>query len=125
MNLKIENGKVTLIKHRAEIRQHYNFEHTDGITHELYLTDSEWTEWREQQIPKHKRYELINHEDLDVSDFAWLDGADVSGEPDPLFTANEMAKYRSREEYEASRPENQAAYQIDTDYRISKLELGI
>ena len=125
MAFKIENGKIALIKHKAEIRQHYNFEHTEGITRELYLTDAEWQEWIEQQIPKHQRYELVSHEDIDVSAYAWADGADVSGEADPMFTANEMIKYRSREEYGASLPESQAAYQIDMDYRLSKLELGI
>ena len=98
---------------------------TSGITREYYLTDSEWKEWSEQQIPKHKRYELISHEDIDISAYAWVDGADVSAAVDPMFTANEMAKYTSREEYEASLPENQAEYQVDLDYRLSRLELGI
>ena len=125
MTLKIKDGKIALIKHKAEIRQHYNYEHTDGITRELYLTDAEWQDWSEQQIPKHERYELVSHEDIDVSAYAWADGADVSNAADPTFTANEMVKYTSREEYEAAQPANQAAYQVDMDYRLSKLELGI
>ena len=126
---KIENGKAALVKHKAEIREYYNPtllpEDTTGITREYYLTDSEWKEWSEQQIPKHKRYELVSHEDIDVSAYAWVDGVDVSGESDPTFTANEMIKYTSREEYEAAQPVSQAMYQLDLDYRLSKLELGI
>lgn len=127
--IKIEDGKIAVVKHHAFIREYYNPvflpEDTTGITREHYLTDAEWKEWSEQQIPKHKRYELISHEDIDVSAYAWADGVDVSGAADPMFTANEMIKYRSREEYEASLPESQAEYQIDMDYRLSKLELGI
>lgn len=121
--LRIENGVIAPIKHHAVIRETYRCgEHID---HEHYLTDSEWKEWSEQQIPKHERYELISHENMDISAYAWVDGADVSGAVDPKHTANEMAKFTSREEYEASLPENQAEYQLDLDYRLSKLELGI
>ena len=70
-SIKIENGKIALIKHKAEIREYYHPvflpENTEGITREYYLTDSEWKEWSEQQIPKHKKYELISHEDIDIS----------------------------------------------------------
>ena len=122
-SIKIEKGVIAPIKHHAVIREtYYSGEYIDR---EHYLTDSEWKEWSEQQIPKHKRYELISHEDVDISAYAWADGADVSGAADPMFTANEMIKYTSREEYEASLPENQAEYQVDLDYRLSKLELGI
>ena len=123
--VRIEDNKIFLIKHRAEIRQHYNFEKTDGITREYFLTDDEWKEWSEQQIPKHERYDLVSHEDIDVSSYAWVDGTDVSGVADPLFLAKEMVKYTSREEYEAAQPASQAEYQLDLDYRLSKLELGI
>ena len=126
---KTESGKIALIKHRAEIRRYLNPallpENTLNEVRTLYLTDSEWKEWSEQQIPKHKRYELVSHEDIDVSAYAWADGVDVSDEADPIFTANEMIKYTSREEYEAAQPANQAEYQLDLDYRLSKLELGI
>ena len=127
--IKIENGKIAVVKHHAFIREYYNPvflpENTEGITREYYLTDTEWKEWSEQQIPKHKRYELVSHEDIDVSAYAWVDGVDVLGEADPMFTANEMIKYTSREEYEVAQPAQQAEYQIDLDYRLSKLELGI
>ena len=126
---KIENGKIALIKHKAEIRRYLNPsflpENTANEVRIFRLTDSEWKEWSEQQIPKHKRYELVSREDIDVSAYVWADGADVSGAADPMFTANEMIKYRSREEYEAAQPAQQAEYQIDLDYRLSKLELGI
>ena len=126
---KIEDNKIALIKHKAQIREYYNPvflpDNTDGITREMYLTESEWKEWSEQQIPKHKRYELIDHEDIDVSASAWVEGVDVSDTSDPIFTANEMIKYTSKEEYEASLPAQQASYQIDLDYRLSKLELGV
>ena len=128
-SIKIENGKIALVKHKAEIREYYNPvflpDDTSGITREYYLTDAEWKEWSEQQIPKHKRHELVSREDIDVSAYAWADGADVSGAADPMFTANEMIKYTSRDEYEAAQPASQAEYQLDLDYRLSKLELGI
>lgn len=126
--LKIESGKIALIKHKVVIRD-YHYPHDKSVSPYVdikeCLTDSEWKEWSEQQIPKHARYELISHEEIDISGYAWCDGVDVSQEVDPLLTAKEMAKYRSLAEYQASLPENQAAYQLDTDFRLSKIELGI
>ena len=121
--LRIENGVIAPIKHHAVIRETYSS--GEYIDREYFLTDSEWKEWSEQQIAKHVRFELISHEDVDISAYAWVDGADVSEAVDPKHAANEMAKFTSREEYEASLPENQAEYQLDLDYRLSKLELGI
>ncbi len=120
---KIENGKIALVKHKVIIQEeHYP---NEFINHTHYLTDSWWKEWSEQLIPKHKKYELISHEDIDISDYAWVDGADVSQSADPLLLAQEMVKYNSKEEYETSLPSCQLNYQCDLDYRISKLELGI
>ena len=38
---------------------------------------------------------------------------------------NEIASYGSKEAYEASLPEAQDEFNLDMDYRMSKIELGL
>lgn len=89
-----------------------------------YVTDDELKEWTVNYIPKHKLYEVESVEAFDNSEYAWIEGL-------RLRTNNwkqeisDMLKCGSIEAYEASLPEAQDDFKIDTDYRLSKLELGI
>ena len=128
MNIKdiyeIKNNKISLKRYNAVIRDYLNFAHTEYYDMLLYLNDDEMREWEEQFVPKHKRYELLEKHENDLTRYEWMIGLTVRTE-DPEAEILTMAQYSSREEYEASLPENQAEYQLDLDYRLSKMELGI
>ena len=122
---KVQDGKVELIKNKVITREYHDFEHTVYTDHTDFFTDDEFDGWYNRSVLKHKRYELISREDIDTTGYSWIDGIDVSGFADPAVAVNEMLKYNSLAEYRAALPENQSLYQLDIDYRISKLELGI
>ncbi len=128
MNLKdiyeIKDGKIVLKRYNAVIRDYLNFAQTEYRETRMYLNDDEMREWEEQLIPKHKRYELIEKNENDLTGYEWMIGITPRTE-NPEAEVLAMAQYASREEYEASLPENQAEYQLDLDYRLSKIELGI
>ena len=75
-------------------------------------------------IPKHQLLEKISKTIIDVSNYAWAEGIKLrtSDENKEIL---EIVNYGSIEAYKASLPEATDDFKIDTDYRLSKLELGI
>lgn len=89
-----------------------------------YLHDRDYKEWTEQLIPQHQLLELLSDDELDTSEYTWLDGIKLrTGEYAKEIA--EIAAYGSLEAYQASLSEAQDEYMLDLDSRISALELGI
>lgn len=120
----IKNGVIKIKSHIITMRIWANEEHTDSDVMVDYCTDEELTEWTVNFVPKHKLWEVVSIETLDNSDCAWVEGL-------KLRTNNwkqeltDILNCGSIEAYEASLPEAQDLYNIELDYRLSKLELGI
>ena len=74
-------------------------------------------------VDKHKLLSVQNVEELD-NPYEWAEGI-VLRTDDPYTELAEIVKYGSKEAYEASLPEAQDEFNLDMDYRMSKMELGL
>ena len=61
---------------------------------------------------------------LDTSAYAWMEGI-VLRTDNHAKEIEEIASYGSLEAYKASLPESTDEFKLDTDFRLSKLELGL
>lgn len=121
---RIEDGKIRLNKHKLILRRYDTInkdKYTDDI---MYLDDDGLYEWEVNRVPKHKLMEIVSKEDIDISAYGWMDGIELKTGNRAKEIA-EIASYGSKEAYEASLPETQDAFNMDIDYRLSKLELGL
>ena len=89
-----------------------------------YLNDDGYKEWTEQLIPKHKLNELVSDEVIDNTDYVWMAGIELRTS-DVWREIEEIAACGSLEAYEATLPESRDAFEVETDYRLSMLELGL
>ena len=91
---------------------------------DYYLNEEAAYELENNVIPKHQLLEKISKTIIDVSNYAWAEGIKLrtSDENKEIL---EIVNYGSIEAYKASLPEATDDFKIDTDYRLSKLELGI
>ena len=121
---RIEDGKIRLNKHKLILRRYDTInkdKYTDDI---MYLDDDGLYEWEVNRIPKHKLMDIVSKEEIDISAYGWMDGIELKT-GNRAKEIEEIASYGSKEAYEASLPETQVAFNMDIDYRLSKLELGI
>lgn len=128
MNIELfyidEHNTVHLNKYIFVIRDYKSVEKKEYTDNTYYLNGESAHEWEVNIIPKHTLLELIKKEELDTSAYAWMEGL-------PLQTENhekeleETAACGSLEAYRASLPEANDTFRLDTDYRLSKLELGL
>lgn len=123
--LNVENGVIGLNTHKI-IVGHINPAVDGEIVSEetLYVNDDGYKEWTEQQIAKHKLLTLVSDEPLDTSEYEWMDGIKLRTD-NHVKEIQEIAACGSLEAYEASLPESRDAFEVETDYRLSMLELGI
>ena len=77
-------------------------------------------------------YKLVirHYKDIDKKEFvdneqySYMSGLEVKTQ-DFNKEINEIASYGSKEAYEASLPQAQDEFNLDMDYRMSKMELGL
>lgn len=117
-------GHIRLNKYRIVVRDYFGIDKQTYTDSEYFVTAESASEWENNVIPKHKLLELITKEELDNSAYTWMDGI-VLRTSEQAKEIAEIASYGSIEAYEASLPESEDAFRLDTDYRISKLELGL
>lgn len=122
---KVEAGKIGLNKYKITLRHYTSLEKKDYTDEELYLDDDGLYEYEVNFVPKHKLLEIVEKVELDTSEYAWMDGIEIDPDCDRAKRIAEIASYGSVEAYQASLPEAADDFRIDTDYRLSKLELGI
>lgn len=123
-NFYVEDNKIRLNKYKLVVRDYKTLEKTEHTDTTYYANEAGMKEWTEQLIPKHQLLELVMKEELDVLAYAWMDGITLRTD-NHWKEIEEIASYGSYEAYEASLPESQDAFNMDIDYRISKMELGI
>lgn len=123
-NFYIEGDTIHMNKHKLVVRDYKTLEKTDYTDSIYFVNEADYAEWMEQLIPKHQLLELISQEGLDTSAYAWMDGIKLRTD-NHWKEIEEIAAYGSIEAYEASLPEAADEFKLDTDYRLSRLELGI
>ena len=123
-NFYVEDNKIRLNKYKLVVRDYKTLEKTEHTDTTYYVNEAGMKEWTEQLIPKHQLLELVMKEELDVLAYAWMDGITLRTD-NHWKEIEEIASYGSNAAYEASLPESQDAFNMDVDYRISKMELGI
>jgi hypothetical protein len=119
-----ETNTVHLNKYRFIVRDYKTTEKQEYTDNTYYLNSESAHEWEVNVIPKHQLLELVKKEELDASEYTWMDGIQLQTE-NHIKELEEIAGYGSLEAYQASLPEATDTFKLDTDYRISKLELGL
>lgn len=123
-NFYVEDNTIHLNKYKLVVRDYKTLEKDDYTDSVYYVNEAGYKEWTEQLIPKHQLLDLVSEEELDTSEYAWMNGIELRTD-NHWKEVEEIAAYGGLDAYEASLPETRDAYQIDMDYRLSKLELGI
>ncbi len=120
----IDKNRIQLNKYALTVRHYTDVEMADYRDNTYYLNDDGYKEWTEQLIPKHKLNELVSDEVIDNTDYVWMAGIELRTS-DVWREIEEIAACGSLEAYEATLPESRDAFEVETDYRLSMLELGI
>lgn len=74
-------------------------------------------------VDKHMLMSIQSIEKLN-NPYTWLEGVELRTK-DPCTEIAEIVQYGSKEAYEASLPQAQDEFNLDMDYRMSKMELGL
>ena len=113
------NYIVTLktLKSVKYLNEGYDDPDNFDLTLEYFLDEKEVNGFKTNYVDKHKLLSVQNVEE-------WAGGI-VLRTDDPYTELAEIVKYGSKEAYEASLPEAQDEFNIDMDYRMSKMELGL
>lgn len=127
MNIKIfniDNGKIKLNKFKVVVRRYLCVGSDDYNDSEHYVNDDGLYEIEVNFVPKHKLYSIVSKEELDTSDYAWMEGIELTTDNVQKELAD-IAACGSLEAYKASLPQAQDEFNLDIDYRMSKIELGL
>ena len=118
------DGVIHLNKYKIVVRYYDSVEKQTYEDVTMFLNDEGLKDMKEQHIAKHKLLELISEEVIDTSDYEWMEGLPIQSD-NPIKEIEEIYNYGSKEAYEASLPQAQDEFNLDMDYRMSKMELGL
>lgn len=118
------DGVIHLNKYKIVVRYYDSVEKQTYEDVTMFLNDEGLKDMKEQHIAKHQLLELISEEVIDTSDYEWMEGLPIQSD-NPIKEIEEIYNYGSKEAYEASLPQAQDEFNIDMDYRMSKMELGL
>ena len=118
------DGVIHLNKYKIVVRYYDSVEKQTYEDVTMFLNDEGLKDMKEQHIAKHQLLELISEEVIDTSDYEWMEGLPIQSDK-PIKEIEEIYNYGSKEAYEASLPQAQDEFNLDMDYRMSKMELGL
>lgn len=118
------DGVLHLNKYKIVVRYYDSVEKQTYEDVTMFLNDEGLKDMKEQHIAKHQLLELISEEVIDTSDCEWMEGLPLQND-NPIKEIEEIYNYGSKEAYEASLPQAQDEFNLDMDYRMSKMELGL
>ena len=118
------DGVIHLNKYKIVVRYYDSVEKQTYEDVTMFLNDEGLKDMKEQNIAKHQLLELISEEVIDTSDYEWMEGLPLQSD-NPIKEIEEIYNYGSKEAYEASLPQAQDEFNLDMDYRMSKMELGL
>jgi hypothetical protein len=123
-NFVVKDSKIHLNQYALVIR-HYTALAKETYTDKIYYVDDEGAhELEVNVVPKHQLLEIISKTELDNSQYSYMEGIELKTQ-DFNREIEEIASYGSLEAYEASLPQAQDEFNLDMDYRMSKMELGL
>ena len=115
------DGVLHLNKYKIVVRYYDSVEKQTYEDVTMFLNDEGLKDMKEQHIAKHQLLELISEEVIDTSDYEWMEGLPLQSD-NPIKEIEEIYNYGSKEAYEASLPQAQDEFNLDMDYRMSKME---
>ena len=118
------DGVLHLNKYKIVVRYYDSVERQTYEDVTMFLNDEGLKDMKEQHIAKHQLLELISEEVIDTSDYEWMEGLPLQSD-NPIKEIEEIYNYGSKEAYEASLPQAQDEFNLDMDYRMSRMELGL
>lgn len=118
------DGVLHLNKYKIVVRYYDSVEKQTYEDVTMFLNDEGLKDMKEQHIAKHQLLELISEEVIDTSDYEWMEGLPLQSD-NPIKEIEEIYNYGSKEAYEASLPQAQDEFNLDMDYRMSRMELGL
>ena len=118
------DGVLHLNKYKIVVRYYDSVEKQTYEDVTMFLNDEGLKDMKEQHIAKHQLLELISEKVIDTSDYEWMEGLPIQSD-NPIKEIEEIYNYGSKEAYEASLPQAQDEFNLDMDYRMSKMELGL
>jgi hypothetical protein len=118
------DGVLHLNKYKIVVRYYDSVEKQTYEDVTMFLNDEGLKDMKEQHIAKHQLLELISEEVIDTSDYEWMEGLPLQSD-NSIKEIEEIYNYGSKEAYEASLPQAQDEFNLDMDYRMSKMELGL
>ena len=118
------DGVIHLNKYKIVVRYYDSVEKQTYEDVTMFLNDEGLKDIKEQHIAKHQLLELISEEVIDTSGYEWIEGLPLQSD-NPIKEIEEIYNYGSKEAYEASLPQAQDEFNLDMDYRMSKMELGL
>lgn len=118
------DGVIHLNKYKIVVRYYDSVEKQTYEDVTMFLNDEGLKDMKEQHIAKHQLLELISEEVIDTSDYEWMEGLPIQSD-NPIKEIEEIYNYGSKEAYEASLPQAQDEFNLDMDYRMSEMELGL
>ena len=118
------DGVLHLNKYKIVVRYYDSVEKQTYEDVMMFLNDEGLKDMKEQHIAKHQLLELISEEVIDTSGYEWMEGLPLQSD-NPIKEIEEIYNYGSKEAYEASLPQAQDEFNLDMDYRMSKMELGL
>lgn len=118
------DGVIHLNKYKIVVRYYDSVEKQTYEDVTMFLNDEGLKDMKEQHIAKHQLLELISEKVIDTSDYEWMEGLPIQSD-NPIKEIEEIYNYGSKEAYEASLPQAQDEFNLDMDYRMSKMELGL
>lgn len=120
----VKNGEIRLNTYEIVVRRYMTTEKSNYEETANYVDDDGAYELEVNYVPKHRLLEITSKTAFDNSEYKWMEGIRLRS--DNYFKEiAEIASYGSIEAYKASLPEAQDEFNMDTDYRISKIELGL
>ena len=88
------------------------------------MDEKEVNGFKTNYVDKHKLLSVSECRRIGQYPYKWAEGI-VLRTDDPYTELAEIVKYGSKEAYEASLPQAQDEFNLDMDYRMSKMELGL
>lgn len=120
----IKDNKICLNTHKVVVRRYLDINKTDYVD-ETHCVDLDGLyEIEVNFVPKHKLISIVSKEELDTSDYAWMEGIKLTTD-NVQKELDDIAACGSLEAYNASLPQTQDEFNLDMDYRMSKMELGL
>ena len=120
----VESWKVALNRDDIIVRQYSDLEKNEYFDTPRYVNDKEAYELEVNYVPKHRLLEIVSKTAFDNSEYSWMEGIELRT-ADPQKEIADIVSYGSIEAYKASLPQAQDEFNLDMDYRMSKMELGL